>query len=135
MPFAALLSNRDRLSFCGKAIEENSIIQASGGDWDVNFKDTLNVVAAVFERVTFNRDIQLLTGEEIPKNWLVSKACLTDPLALTQYAMGLNNIIKMVQNKPEILMTVNALRMMNDTILRLVFNALDANHPLSCETC
>lgn len=128
-PFAALLSNMDDSTFCGKRIEQNAILQATGGDWDVNFKNHLNVIAAVFDRDTFAHDIHLLMGEEIPNDWLVSKACLTEPLALTQYATGVNNIINLIQAKPEVLKTENSLRMINDTILRLVFNALKVTTP------
>ena len=131
VPFAALLSNMDDLNFCGKRIEKNALIQATGGIWDVNFKYHLNVVAAVFDREAFARDIHLLTDQEIPNEWLVSKTCLTDPLALSHYATGLNNVINIVQMKPETLTTENSLRMINDTILRLVFNALKITTPSS----
>ena len=129
VPFAALLSNIDDLNFCGKRIEKNSIIQAAGGVWDINFKYHLNAVVAAFDRETFCRDIQLLTGEEIPNDWLVSKACLTEPLALNQYATGLNNIINVIQMTPEVLATENSLRMISDTILRLAFNVLKVTIP------
>lgn len=129
VPFAALLSNINDFSFCGKKIEKNAIIQAAGGVWDVNFKYHLNVVAAVFDREKFTRDIYLLTGQEIPNDWLVSKTCLTEPLALSHYAIGLNNIINIVQLKPEILTTENSLRMINDTILSLVFKVLKKTTP------
>lgn len=131
VPFAALLSNMDDLNFCGKRIEKNALIQATGGIWDVNFKYHLNVVAAVFDREAFARDIHLLTDQEIPNEWLVSKTCLTDPLALSHYATGLNNVINIIQMKPETLTTENSLRMINDTILRLVFNALKITTPSS----
>lgn len=131
VPFAALLSNMDDLNFCGKRIEKNALIQATGGIWDVNFKYHLNVVAAVFDREAFARDIHLLTDQEIPNEWLVSKTCLTDPLALSHYATGLNNVINIVQMKPETLTTENSIRMINDTILRLVFNALKITTPSS----
>lgn len=129
VPFAALLSNRDDSNFCGKHIEKNAILQASGGDWDVNFKHHLSVIAAVFDRDTFSHDIHMLTGEEIPNEWLISKACLTEPLALTQYATGVNNIINVIQAKPEVLKTENSIRMINDTILRLAYNVLKVTTP------
>ncbi|KGJ89631.1 helix-turn-helix domain-containing protein [Colwellia psychrerythraea] len=129
VPFAALLSNKDDSKFCGKHIEQNAILQATGGDWDVNFKNNLNVIAAVFDREMFACDIQLLTGQEIPSDWLVSKACLTEPLALTQYATGVNNIINLIQAKPEVVKTENSLRMINDTILKLAFNVLQETTP------
>jgi AraC family ethanolamine operon transcriptional activator len=129
VPFGALLSNKGNFNFCGKTIEENMIIQATGGIWDVNFSRSLDVVVAAFDRDTFTRDIQLLTGQDVPYSWLISKACQTDPLSLNQYARGVNNIINLIQTKPSILTTENSLRMMSDTILRLVFNVLNVTTP------
>lgn len=129
VPFAALLSNTDDLNFCGKKIEKNAILQATGGVWDVNFKSHLNVIAAAFDRDTFICDIHLLTGQEVPNDWLISKVSLTDSYVLNHYAMGLNSIINLVQMKPEVLKTENALRMLKDTILRLIFNVLKVTTP------
>jgi AraC family ethanolamine operon transcriptional activator len=129
VPFAALLANSDDLNFCGKQVEQNSIIQATGGSWDANFKDHLHVVAAAFDREKFTQDIHLLTGQEVPNDWLESKISQTEPSALSQYATGLNNIINIVHTKPEVLKTDNALRMMSDTIFRLAFNALKVTTP------
>ena len=71
----------------------------------------------------------MLTGQEIPNDWLISKACLTEPIALTQYATGVNNIINVIQAKPEVLKTENSLRMINDTILKLAYNVLKVTTP------
>lgn len=124
VPFAAVLSNADNFNFCGKPREKNTLLQATGGFWDASFKDSLHFIVAAFNRETFSHNIERLSGHEIPHNWLVSKACLTDPFALRQYAEGLNTIIKLVQNRPEILTKENAIRMLSDSILRLAYNVL-----------
>ena len=129
VPFAALLSDVDNVNFCGKQIVKNTIIQATGGIWDVNFKDHLNVVVAAFNRDSFSRDVERLTGQEIPYNWLISKTCQTDPIVLNQFAQGLNRIINIVQKRPEVLVKENALRMLGDHILRLAFNVLNITTP------
>lgn len=124
VPFGTLLSDVDNFSFCGKRVEKNTILQATGGTWDVNFKEGLDFVAAAFHRDSFSRNIEQLTGHEIPHNWLISKACLTDRKALTRFAIGLNNIINTVQQRPEILEKQNALRMLGDSVLKLIVNVL-----------
>jgi AraC family ethanolamine operon transcriptional activator len=129
LPFAAVLSNADDFNFCGKQRQKNTILQATGGFWDASFKDNLNFVVAAFNRETFRRNIERLSGQEVPNDWLVSKACPTDPLALSRYAEGLNNIINIVQKRPEILAKENALRMLGDSILALVFNVLSVTTP------
>lgn len=129
VPFAAILSNTEDFNFCGKPRQKNTILQATGGFWDASFKNDLSFVVAAFNKETFSRDIERLTGQEIPYNWLISKASLTDPLALNHYAQGLNNIINIIQKKPEILVKTNVLRMLGDSILSLLFQVLSITTP------
>jgi AraC family ethanolamine operon transcriptional activator len=124
VPFAAILSNNESYNFCGEKIEKNSILQAAGGFWEVNFKNDLNYVAAAFNREKFSHNIEHLTGQTIPHNWLISKPCQTDLLALEHYATGLDHIINIIHKRPDILAKGNALRMLGDHILMLVFNVL-----------
>ncbi|TWX66717.1 helix-turn-helix domain-containing protein [Colwellia demingiae] len=129
LPFATLLSNSEGFNFCGKSQQKNTLLQATGGTWDLNFKNNIHVIAAVFSREKFSHDIERLTGQEIPSNWLLSKASLTDHLALNHYGQGLNNIINIIQQNPKILVKENAIRMLGDSILRLLFNALSKTTP------
>jgi AraC family ethanolamine operon transcriptional activator len=130
LPFAAVLSNADNFNFCGKNRDKNTILQATGGYWDANFKGSLSFVVAAFNRETFSRRIELRTGEEVPHDWLFSKACLTDPIALKNYATALDNILTLVKNNPEILAEDNAQRMMADSILGLVLDVLTKTTPI-----
>jgi len=125
IPFGAILSNIESFNFCGGKIVENSILQATGGFWEASFKDNLDYVAAAFNREKFSQDIEHLTGQEIPLNWLTSKSCHTDHLALGHYATGLSYIINVIQKSPDILTKDNAIRMIGDQILMLVFNVLN----------
>lgn len=130
LPFAAVTSNADNFNYCGKNRDKNTILQATGGYWDANFKGNLSFVVAVFNREFFSRSIELRTGEEIPHDWLFSKACLTDPIALKNYAMALDNILTLVKNSPRILTEDNAQRMMADSILGLVLDVLTKTTPV-----
>lgn len=129
LPFAALLCNSQDFTYCGKLRQKNTILQASGGFWDASFKNNLEYVVAAFDRSSFSRDIERLTNQEIPHNWLISKASLTDPLSLDRYARGLNYILNLIQKNPEILAKKNAIRMLSDHILKLVFDVLITTSP------
>lgn len=124
VPFAALLSNTESFKFCGKARESNSLLQATGGTWDASCKESLHYVVAAFNRQALNRNITRLTGEEIPADWLISKAIITDPTSLGLYALGLDEVINRVNERPEILTNKTALRMLCDGILQLTMNVL-----------
>lgn len=131
LPFGAIISNADDFKFCGKQREKNTILQATGGFWDANFKHNLNFIVAAFNRNTFSRSIELLTGEEVPQAWFVSQACLTEPHALKNYADGLDTIITLIKNRPEILKSENAQRILSDSILKLIFEVLKKTTPIN----
>jgi AraC family ethanolamine operon transcriptional activator len=131
LPFAAITSNADNFKYCGKQREKNTILQATGGFWDASFQHNLNFIVAAFDRDAFSRNIELLTGEEVPQAWLISKACLTEPNALKSYADGLETILTLIKSRPEILKNENAQRMLSDSILRLIFEVLKKTTPIN----
>jgi len=125
LPFCAIISNADDINYCGKHKDKNTLLQATGGYWDASFKQSLSFVVAAFNRDYFSRNIELRTGEEVPSNWLISKATLTDPYALKAYSTGLDNILTLVKNRPEILVKKNARRMMADSIFNLLLEVMN----------
>jgi AraC family ethanolamine operon transcriptional activator len=124
LPFCAITSNASTFNYCGKNREKNTLLQATGGYWDASFKQNLSFVVAAFNRDYFSRNIELRTGEEVPSDWLISKASLTDPYALKAYSAGLDNILTLVKNRPDILVNKNARRMMADSIFNLLLEVL-----------
>ena len=130
LPFAAVISNADNFNYCGKARAKNTILQATGGFWDASFKHNLTFVVAAFNREKFNQDVEYLTGEEVPNDWLVSKASLTEPYVLKTYAHSLDNLLSLIKNRPNILTKDNAQRMLADSILRLVVEVLNQTTPV-----
>jgi AraC family ethanolamine operon transcriptional activator len=130
LPFSAILSNADNFNYCGKNREKNTLLQATGGYWDASFKDHLSFLVAAFNRDYFSRNIELRTGEEVPSDWLVSKARLSDPYALGKYAIGLDNVFALVKDKPIILQKDSARRMMVDSLFNLLLEVLHKSTPV-----
>ena len=124
LPFGTVLSCTDNIKYCGQTIQKNSIFQATGGFWDLSFKNDLHYVAAAFNRESLTRNIERLTGQDIPRDWLISKTSLTDPVALNFYVQGLNKIINVSQQNPEVLQKDKALRVFGDSILLLLLDAM-----------
>ena len=131
LPFAAITSNADNFKYCGKQREKNTILQATGGFWDASFQESLSFIVAAFDRDAFSRNIESLTGEEVPQAWFISQACLTEPNALQSYANGLDTILTIIKNRPEILAKENVQRMLSDSILRLIFEVLKKATPIN----
>jgi len=131
LPFAAITSSADNFKYCGKQREKNTVLQATGGFWDASFQHRLSFVVAAFDRGAFSRNIESLTGEEVPPAWLVSKACFTEPCALKTYACGLDNILTIIKSRPEILKKDIVKRMLSDSVLRLIFKVLSKTTPIN----
>lgn len=134
VPFAAIISHATNLNYCGKNIEKSMVLQATGGYWDVSFKQNLSFVVAAFNRNYFNHHIELRTGTEVPSDWLISKACQAPIFALKAYAKGLENMLRLVKERPEILVEDNAIRMMTDSILNLLLDVLNQTTPINEKT-
>lgn len=124
VPFAAVLSGTGDYRFCGQQRMDNTIILASGGTWDIGFKDSLDYVGTAFNRNSLNRNITKLTGRPVPKEWLVSQHAITSADALLSYSQGIERILHTVQSRPEILTENNAVRMLNTEVLTLTLNTL-----------
>ena len=124
VPFAAIFPESGYNRFCGKETQDNTLIQATGGEWDICFKNRLDYVCTAFNRETLNNNIELLTGQEMPAEWLVSKTSLTSLYERNCYAKGVATMLQTVQCRPEILQNTSAQRMLSAAALKLALNAL-----------
>ncbi|MBV1888891.1 MAG: helix-turn-helix domain-containing protein [Proteobacteria bacterium] len=131
VPFAAILPESSVVRYCGRARADDTLIQATGGEWDICFKGHLDYVSAAFDREALNTNIERLLGHELPPEWLVSRACLTNPSALAEYGRGMVAMLQAVQSRPEILSNIATQRMISAAALKLALNALMPTTPLT----
>lgn len=124
LPYAVILPGSGNARFCGRVSPKNAIMQATGGEWDICFEDRLDYVCAAFDREALICSIEQLTGNEIPVNWLSSKACSTSSTQLQRYARGISTILQRVFLHPNLLSTPSAERMLSSEISMLAINAL-----------
>ena len=124
LPFAAISPESGELRYCGKGCTTNKLIQATGGDWDISFKDRLDYIGTVFNREALKLNIEQLTCKEMPADWLISKSSLTNPVALNAYRQGVAKILLKVQTQPELLQNTSVQRTLSSTVLALTLNAL-----------
>lgn len=103
VPFAMVLPSSGCYRFCGRDEVNNALIQASGGTWDIVFKDRLDYVCTAFAREYFYTSYELLTAKQAPSEYFVSKAAQTTLSALTQYGAGVSRILQRVQSDPVLL--------------------------------
>lgn len=124
LPFAAIAPQSGVFSYCGKRAADNSLIQATGGEWDLCFSDQLDYVCTAFNREILHDNVEQLTGQDMPVEWLESKAKLISPYQHQRYAQGTANILKTVQQRPEILQNASVQHMLSATALKLALDAL-----------
>jgi AraC family ethanolamine operon transcriptional activator len=125
VPFAFVFPRSGDFRFCGKTHQENTIIQASGGAWDVCFKDSLDYVCTAFECSSLKYNYEKLTGRSLPQEWLTSQPVITYPDALLRYSHGVAKILREVQDRPAILKSTEAQRTLNAEVLKLALDALN----------
>jgi AraC family ethanolamine operon transcriptional activator len=124
LPFAAIAPKSGVFSYCGRETEDNTFIQATGGDWDICFGDRLDYVCTAFDREILNKNVELLTGQSIPIEWLVSKSSLINPYQHHCYAEGVAKMLRLVRERPEVLQHSSVKRMLSAEALKLTYDAL-----------
>ncbi|MCJ8304953.1 helix-turn-helix domain-containing protein [Shewanella sp.] len=125
LPFAAILPESGDYRFCGRSRLDNSIIQATGGHWDFCFDKRLDYVCTAFNRESLHISCEILTGRELPKQWLVSQASVTGVKPLLRYAQGIGYILHKVQLQPELLQQEGIRRLLSAQTLKLTLDALE----------
>ncbi len=124
IPFASVSPLSGEFRYCGNDRQENAILQASGGVWDVCFKDSVDFVGTAFDRNLMQYNYEKLTGRSLPQEWLVSQPAITCPDVLFRYSHGVAKILREVQDRPALLESTAALRTLNAEVLKLALDAL-----------
>lgn len=124
LPFAAIAPQSGVSNYCGREVAENTLIQATGGEWDICFSNRLDYVCAAFNREILSTNVEQLTGQKMPIEWLESRASLINPHQHHCYAKGIATILQTVQERPTILQHSSIQRMLSAATLKLTLDAL-----------
>ena len=124
LPFAAILPSSGDYRYCGRECDRSSIMQATGGHWDICFKNSLDYVCTAFDREFLNRQCEQLIDNELPEAWLLSRPSLTNPQALHRFSHGVSRILKTAQTEQEILEKSQAVKMLSAETTKLVLDVM-----------
>lgn len=89
VPLGVLLHVPVGAKFCGESFEREHLMQATGGDWNLTFKDKIDYVACILDKAVLAESTKNLMGHDIPPDWLVSRTSRVSPSLLD----NLKNII------------------------------------------
>ncbi len=98
LPLAAPLPSTNSYRFCGRDREENTLLRATGEEWDICSDNHLEYVGLVVEYDSLNLHHQSLHQRELPSSWLTSKSAKTSPQVLNQYTAGVQYLFKLISN-------------------------------------
>jgi AraC family transcriptional regulator, ethanolamine operon transcriptional activator len=128
IPFGVTLPKTGEYRFCGTSKTDHSIIQASGGTWDILFKDQLEYICTAFSNEYFYVSYELLTAKQIPSGYLASKLSQTSPKALNQYIAGVTRMIETLQTSSMLLNNKNITKLLCSELFTLTLNTLLATN-------
>jgi AraC family ethanolamine operon transcriptional activator len=124
LPFGYISPCSGDYRFCGHKGEDNSLIQASGGIWDISFNKRLDYICTAFNRDYFYSSYQLLTQQEVPEEFLVSKVTQTTLQHSAAFSLGLTNTIQKIFVNPKLLTKDKAVNLLSSQVLKLTLDAL-----------
>ncbi len=124
IPFGYITSAKSGFKFCGHEGGKNTFLQASGGSWDLNFKDQLEYVGCAFNREYFCNSYELLKGRPIDKRYLTSQ--FTPPLLDIQqeYANVLRNILHWIKAHPSVQLSSDVIKLLCSQVFQLTVDSL-----------
>ena len=94
LPFGSIAPSSSDYRFCGQKGEDNMLVQANGGIWDISFDKKLDYICSAFNRDYFHSSYQLLTQQEVPEEFLVSKLTKTTFQYSAAFSSGLTHIMQ-----------------------------------------
>lgn len=124
LPFAFVSPKLDPYQFCGSNPTNHAIIQASGGLWELLFKNSLEYLCTVFQRDYFIENYELLKGAPPPQQLLSSRISQTTMQLTFEYTTGINLVMQRLIASPQLLNNPDIQRLFCAHLLQLTINAL-----------
>ena len=124
IPFGYITTAKAGFKFCGREGTNNTFLQASGGSWDLNFKDQLEYVGCAFNREYFCNSYEILKGKPIDSRYLASQ--FTPPLLVKQqeYANVLRNILYWIKANPCLHLHSGVIKLLCSQVFKLTVDSL-----------
>lgn len=124
LPFAFVLPCSGSYRFCSREGLGNTFVQASGGTWEINFKDKLEYVGSAFSREYFAAQYEKLKQQPLPKHYLISKIAPTIEQQGLLYSLGVSNILAWVSKNPYIYQLTDVVDLLCSQVFQLTVDAL-----------
>jgi AraC family ethanolamine operon transcriptional activator len=124
VPLAAILSNTQKMRFCGKPLGQHSLMQATGNEWNVCATESLDYVGCVMERGVLEYHSQNLIGRAPSAGWFVSQRRQVEPMLFSYYQQWLLDALALLERKPELILHEPIRRQLSGQIFQLAVKLL-----------
>jgi AraC family ethanolamine operon transcriptional activator len=124
LPFGFIPPTVKDFNFCGYKPQKNSFVQASGGKWDVSFKQKFDYIGTVFDKKSFISGYEALTGTPFMESLTQSKISLTTEYDGMAYAVGVCETLEKLHRNTQLINEPHIVNLLSSNILKLTINAL-----------
>ncbi|MFT4927412.1 MAG: AraC family ethanolamine operon transcriptional activator, partial [Phenylobacterium sp.] len=125
-PLATVLNDSTGMRFCGKEFQQNSLLQASGSEWNVRFNEKLEHIGCILDKTMLAENTERLTGRPMSPNWFISQACQVEPGIMANYKNRVCEMLLQLSGQATLLNNPDIRRLFSAEIFQLVINMLSS---------
>ncbi len=103
VPLGTLLGPQNNMRFCGREFQENALLQATGGEWDLYCHENIDYAACIIDKSVLARFTKQLTAHDTDPEWFVSRSKPINPAVLNPHKQWMSQIFRKVKQSPELL--------------------------------
>ncbi len=126
VPLATLFSSASAMRFCGKQFKDNSLLQATGSEWNLRTSESLDYIGSILDKTLLAKHTEILTGRPASPQWFISQASSVHPKALAYYKSGLNKVLLQLSKQPELLHNPDIRRLFSAQLFQLAIDLLSS---------
>ena len=123
-PLATILNDSSGMRFCGKEFQQNSLLQASGNEWNLRFNEKMEHIGCILDKTMLAENTERLTGRPVSSNWFISQACQVQPSIMAAYKNRLCEMLSLLGKQSALLNNVDVRRLFSAEVFQLVINML-----------
>lgn len=125
-PLATILGDSSGMRFCSKEFKQNSLLQASGSEWNMRFSEKLDYIGCILDKTMLAEHTQILTGRQVSPNWFISQSCQAQPNIMANYKHQLTTMISLLSEQAALLNNSDIRRQFSAQIFQLVIKLLNS---------
>jgi AraC family ethanolamine operon transcriptional activator len=130
IPIGVMIHSPPYAKFCGQDFGNDMLLQASGGVWDLSFKDGVDYAACILDKSILADHSETFLKCDLPKEWLTSQARRTNTYILNILSQKICNAFSMAKHYPGVFKHTRTRQFITGDIIHCAFKTLSATQRL-----